>query len=95
MSREQRNRSLASSPFGPRNVRLVETAGVTSGLPHRYDDGDLHLAFVDDIEGLVILAVDRPHPPAGHEPLNTTPQPEAPPPSWLTHRLHQFLSFLR
>ena len=94
MSRAQRDRALASHPFGPRNVRLDATAGETNDLPHRHDDGDLHLRFVDGFDGLVILAVDRPA-PAEQRPLATTSRAATPLPSPLRHQLQRFLSFLR
>jgi hypothetical protein len=72
-----RNFDLARNPFGRRNVRLVKTAEETNRAPHRHDDGDLHLTFVDNVEGLVILAVDRPQAPTEMEPgpRDTTPKP--------------------
>lgn len=94
MSRAQRDRSLASNPFGPGNVRLEATAGETNGVPHRRDDGDLHLRFVDGFDGLVILAVDRPA-PVEQRPLAATSRVAAPSPSRLRHQLQRFLSLLQ
>jgi hypothetical protein len=93
MSSRQRDRSPASNPFGPRNVRLVETAAASNDLSPRQDDGDLHLRFVDDVDGLVILAVDRPLPSAQQVPLSATAQAGAPAPSRLRFQVQRFLSF--
>jgi hypothetical protein len=90
MSNELQDLSLVSNPFGPRNVRLVKTAAEANGPRNRHEDGDLHLRFVDKVEGLVILDVDRPQPPAEQRPLGITSR--AATSSRLRQQVQRFLS---